>query len=169
MAQSLTNIIVDGQATSINLGSVTLQEISISPMSISSGGEIDVTSMDNDDWRSKAPKKLHEGGEVSFSALYDPAQIGTYLSDVGRNKLIKIIFSTDSSVTGGSANYQYLHFYGWVDSFAPSEISEGEAPTADVTIIVSNQNGVSQDSTGYTQAGSEVGPWFGTTTTTAAP
>jgi hypothetical protein len=167
MAQSLTNILVDGQSTTIDLGSATLQEISISPMSVSSGGEIEVTSMDNDNWRSKAPKKLHEGGEVSFSALYDPAEIGTHLSDVGKNKLIKITFGNDSSVVGGSANYQYLHFYGWVDSFSPSEISEGEAPTADVTIIVSNQNGVATDTTGYTKAGDEVGPWFGTTTTAA--
>ena len=151
MAQNLSTIVTDGHATTIDLGSTTLQEVSISPNSISSGGEIDVTSMDNDDWRTKAPKKLHESGEVSFSAIYDPAQIGTYLSDVGRNKLIKITF----------ANGDTLEFYGWVDSFSPSEISEGEVPTVDVTIIVSNQDGITRSpdvAGGYTQAGDEAAP-----------
>ena len=160
MAQSLTSIIVDGQSTTIDLGNSTLQEITVSPPSISSGGEIDVTSMDNGNWRSKAPKKLHESGEVSFSALYDPAHIGTYLSDVGRNKFITITF----------ANGDTLKFYGWVDSFSPSEISEGEAPTVDVTIIVSNQNGITRSpdvAGGYTQAGDEVGPVWATGTTPA--
>jgi len=131
MAQVLTDIVMDGQSTTISLDSATLQVISLSPPSISSGGEIDVTTMDNADWRTKAPKKLHELGEVSFSALYDPAQIGTHLSGVGVNKSIVITFADATTLT----------FYGWVDSFSPSEISEGEAPTVDVTIIVSNQNG----------------------------
>jgi hypothetical protein len=131
MAQDLANIVVDGHATTISLGSADLQEVSISPPSISSGGEIDVTSMSNTSWRTKAPKQLHELGEVSFSALYDPAKIGTYLTGVGSNQAITITFADAST----------LVFYGWVDSFSPSEISEGEAPTADVTIIVSNQNG----------------------------
>ena len=153
MAQELADIVVDGHGTTISLGNADLQEISVSPPSISSGGAVEVTSMDNDDWRSKAPKKLHEGGEVSFSAYYDPAQIGTYLSDVGRNKLITLTFS----------NGDTLAFYGWVDSFSPSEISEGEAPTVDVTIVVSNQDGVARlpdVAGGYTQAGDEVGPVF---------
>jgi len=131
MAQDLSNIVVDGHATTISLGATTLQEVSISPPSISSGGEIDVTTMQNSAWRTKAPKQLHELGEVSFSALYDPAQIGTYLTGVGVNQAITITFADTST----------LVFYGWVDSFSPSEISEGEAPTADVTIVVSNQNG----------------------------
>jgi len=131
MAQDLANIVMDGQSTTISLGATTLQEVSISPPSVSSGGEIDVTTMQNSAWRTKAPKKLHELGEVSFSALYDPAQIGTYLSGVGSNQAITITFADAST----------LVFYGWVDSFAPSELSEGEAPTVDVTIIVSNQNG----------------------------
>ncbi len=154
--QVLTNIVIDGHSTKIDLGGQTLQEITISPPSIGSGGEIEVSSMDNDNWRSKAPKKLHECGEVSFSALYDPAEIGTYLAGVGVNKLIKITF----------ANGDTLKFYGWVDSFSPSEISEGEAPTVDLTIIVSNQDG--GVAVGY--AGDETAPvWTAGTTTTAAP
>ena len=134
MAQSLTNVVMDGQSTTINIDSATLQVISISPPAISSGGAIEVTTMDNDAWRTKAPKKLHELGEVSFSALYDPAEIGNFLSGstgVGYNQSIVITFADATTLT----------FFGWVDSFSPSEISEGEAPTADVTIIVSNQNG----------------------------
>tara|TARA_R110000851_G_scaffold46656_6_gene113573 strand:+ start:2061 stop:2498 length:438 start_codon:yes stop_codon:yes gene_type:complete len=131
MTQDLANIVVDGHATTISLGSADLQEVSISPPSISSGGEIDTTSMSNAAWRTKAPKQLHELGEVSFSALYDPAKIGTYLAGVGLNQSIVITFADATTLT----------FYGWVDSFSPSEISEGELPTVDVTIVVSNQNG----------------------------
>tara|TARA_R110000765_G_scaffold288759_2_gene384959 strand:+ start:629 stop:1063 length:435 start_codon:yes stop_codon:yes gene_type:complete len=129
--QVLTNIVMDGQSTTISVGSATLQVISISPPAVQSGGEIDVTTMSNGTWRTKSPKKLHELGEVSFSALYDPAQIGTHLTSVGTNQQITITFADATT----------LVFDGWVDSFAPSEISEGEAPTVDVTIIVSNQSG----------------------------
>lgn len=144
MAQDLANIVMDGQSTTISLGSATLQEVSVSPPSITSGGEIDVTTMSNSAWRTKAPKKLHELGEVSFSALYDPAQIGTHLTGVGVNKEVTITFADTTT----------LVFWGWVDSFSPSEISEGEAPTADVTIIISNQNGAG------TTGGAETAPVY---------
>tara|TARA_R110000744_G_scaffold48100_2_gene105435 strand:- start:1145 stop:1594 length:450 start_codon:yes stop_codon:yes gene_type:complete len=136
MTQNLANIVMDGQSTTISIDDDDLQVISMSPPSISSGGEIDVTTMDNVAWRTKAPKKLKELGEISFSALYDPAKIGDFLGTgvdgVGYNKSIVITFADTTTLT----------FWGWVDSFAPSEISEGEAPTVDVTIIVSNHNGV---------------------------
>jgi len=33
-----------------------------------------------------------------------------------------------------------LTFWGWLDGYAPNEMSEGEQPTAEVTVICSNQN-----------------------------
>jgi len=131
MTQVLTGCVVDGKGTQISIGSATLQEVSITPPSIASGGEINVTTHRNGTWRTKSPKILKEFGECSFSAVYDPAQVGSHLINVGVNLLITLTFADTTT----------LAFYGYVDSFSPGEITEGELPTADVTIVVTNQSG----------------------------
>ena len=131
---TLASVVLDGQGTTISLGGNTLQEVSITPPALNGGGEINVTTHRNSAYRTKAPKKLTELGEVSFSAIYDPAEWNAALSDINNNQQITVTF----------ANGDTLQFYGFVDSFAPAEISEGEIPTVDVTIIVSNQDGADQ-------------------------
>lgn len=144
MTQVLTGCVVDGKGTQISLGGATLQEVSITPPSIASGGEINVTTHRNGTWRTKSPKILKEFGECSFSAVYDPAQVGTMLTSVGDNQQITVTF----------ANSDTLVFYGYIDSFSPGEITEGELPTADVTIVVTNQDGEAN------APGSETAPVF---------
>ena len=46
------------------------------------------------------------------------------------NQEITITFADDSTIV----------FWGWIDVFAPGEVAEGAQPTADLTIIPSNQN-----------------------------
>lgn len=144
MTQNLAGCVVDGKGTQISLGSNSLQEVSITPPSISSGGEINTTTHRNGTWRTKSPKILKEFGEVSFSAVYDPAQVGTMLTSVGTNQEITVTFADSTT----------LVFYGYIDSFSPGEITEGELPTADVTIIPTLQDGTAS------APGSETAPTF---------
>ena len=125
----------DGFSTTIafaDLANVKLYEKTVTPPGVSGGGENDTTTMLNTAWRTKAPKKLKSLDESSFTAAYDPAVYDEIVgaNGVNNNQLITITFADGST----------LAFWGWIDNFAPNEIVEGEQPTAEVTIICSNQN-----------------------------
>lgn len=131
----------DGFKTLISLGGTNLWEKSVTPPAMEGGGEVDTTTMRNTNWRTKNPKKLKTMGESSFTAAYDPAAYNTLLAQVNVNQLITVTFPNNAT----------LRFWGWLDSFAPGELVEGEQPTADCTIICSNQNA----------SGVEVAPLYG--------
>lgn len=123
-------LMTDGFPTTIDIAGATLCEISVTPPGIEGGGENEFTCMTNVEWRTKFPKKLKSLTEASFSAYYDPATYDTILSQILINQLITITFPDSST----------LAFWGWIESFIPGEISEGEPPEAEVTIIPSNLN-----------------------------
>ena len=122
----------DGAKTTISIGGYsTLYPTGITPPTMEGGGEIDVTSLKNTTMRTRAPKVLKDLGECSFSAQYDPAALATLYGIINTNQSIIITFADDATIT----------FYGWVDSVSAGELTEGEAPTVDVTIITSNNDG----------------------------
>jgi hypothetical protein len=97
---------------------------------ISGGGAIDTTTMLNTTYRTQSPKSLislTDGGAV---AAYDPAVYDEILAMV----------NTNQQITATISNGDTLVFWGWIDEFAPAALVEGEQPTADLTIIPSNQN-----------------------------
>lgn len=120
----------DGYQTLISIGGTNFWEKSVTPPSIEGGGEVDTTTMHNVTWRTKNPKKLKTMGECSFTAAYDPAVYDSIVGLINSNQLITVTFPDGSTVA----------FWGWLDSFTPGESVEGEQPTADCTIICSNQN-----------------------------
>ena len=145
MAQDLSNITMDGLGAQVSLGSATLQEVSITPPSTQGGGALEVTTHRNSAYRTKAPKKLKDLGELTFSCIYDPAEWNsTGITDLNNNQQITVTFPDTST----------LVFYGFVDSFAPGEITPGELPTAEITVIVTNQDGSGQT------GGSETAPVY---------
>lgn len=127
-------IIEDGFPTTIDLAGagVTFFERSITPPGYAGGGENDVTTMRNIALRTRAPKKLKTLTEMSTTVLYDAAIFGStaIFAEINVNQLITITWpETDT-----------LAMWGWIDAFEPGEVVEGEAPTADITIIFSNRN-----------------------------
>ena len=124
----------DGFATLIEFDAdsdVQMWEKEVTPPGVSGGGENDTSTMRNTTWRTKAPKGLISLSEASLSVAYDPAVFDEIVLMVNVNQLITITFPDSST----------LAFWGWIDEFSPGALSEGEQPTADVTIIPSNQNG----------------------------
>lgn len=123
----------DGYQTLISFANdtdVQLREKEVTPPGIAAGGEIDVTTMQNTTWRTRAPKALKTLTNVSLSVAYDPALYDEIVAMAGSNQLITITFP----------DAQTLAFWGWIDEFTPNANVEGEQPTADITIIPSNQN-----------------------------
>lgn len=123
----------DGHSTRVSFAdypSVAFYEKTVTPPGVDGGGENDTTTMLNTTWRTKAPKQLKTLTEASLTVAYDPAVYTTIVSMVNVNQLITVTFSDGSTVA----------FWGWLNTFTPNEITEGEQPTAEVTLIPSNQN-----------------------------
>jgi len=133
----MTARIDDGHSTTIAFSAsasgieLYMSEKEVTPPGMSMGGENDTTTMRNTTWRTKAPKQLKTLTPCTVSVAFDP-EIYDEMADLsGTNQLITITFPDDST----------LAFWGWIDEFTFGNIVEGEQPTADVTIIPSNQNG----------------------------
>ena len=127
----------DGHSTTISftaegsgLMGVAMYEKEVTPPGIQGGGPNDTTTMRNTTWRTRSPKTLKTLSEATIVIAYDPDLYTQLNALVNVNQEIQITFP-DSSV---------LTFWGWIDEFSPNPIVEGEQPTADVTVICSNQN-----------------------------
>lgn len=123
----------DGFSTTISFesnASVLFYEKTVTPPGIEGGGEIDTTTMRNTAWRTKAAKQLKSLTNASITVAYDPEVYDDILEMIQINQEITITFPDAST----------LVFYGWIDTFAPGALTEGEQPTAEITIIPSNQD-----------------------------
>jgi len=124
----------DGFATLITFdedSDVQLWEKEVSPPGVSGGGANDTTTMQNTAWRTMSPKQLKTLTPSSLVAAYDPAVYDEIVTMCNVNQQITVTFPDSST----------LVFWGWIDEFTPNRIVEGEQPTAEVTIVPSNQNG----------------------------
>lgn len=123
----------DGHPTTIDFSLnpvVHFYEKSVTPPGIAAGGANDTTTMRNIKLRTKAPKKLVSMKDMVATVSYDPAFFNDVQDMVGINQLITVTFADGST----------LQFWGWLDDFSPGPSVEGAQPTADVTIIASNQD-----------------------------
>lgn len=126
-------IMTDGYKTTISFAAdptVLFEEVTVTPPGVQGGGAIDQTNMHNTDYRTSAPKALMTLSDGGAAVHYDPATYDEILALVNVNNLITITWPDGAT----------LAFWGWLDSFAPGELSEGEKPTASLTIIPSNLN-----------------------------
>jgi hypothetical protein len=126
-------IMEDGFSTKyvFSTPAVTLyEEKTVTPPGIDGGGPTDTTTMHNTAWRTQGPKKLKSLAEASATVAYDPAVLPEIVAAVNVNQEMEIQFPDGSSWT----------FWGYLGSFEPGENTEGEQPTADITIIPTNRN-----------------------------
>jgi hypothetical protein len=128
--------LMDGFKTLITFASaptVKFYEKRITPPGASMGGPNDTTTMRNTAWRTRQPKKLKTLDNATATVSWDPIVYSTVV-----NTLLGLVDSITITFPDGST----LQFYGWLDEFRPNEITEGEQPTATVTICPSNQTAV---------------------------
>jgi len=126
----------DGHSTTIEFGtndSVLFWEKEVTPPGVEGGGANDTTTMLNETYRTKSPKKLISLTDMSLVVAYDPAVYDDIISMINVNQLVTVTFPADDT----------LAFYGWLDTFTPNAVVEGEQPTANITIIPSNQESAS--------------------------
>lgn len=123
----------DGFKTTISFAlqpAVKFWEKEVTPPSLQGGGATATSTMRNNLLRTFAPKKLITMGESSATCAWDPAVYPQLLTMINKNQLITVTFPDGDTVA----------FWGWLDDFTPGPNVEGEQPTADITVICSNQN-----------------------------
>ena len=136
----------DGHPTKITFSKdgsgsgITFWEKSVTPPGVDGGGENDTTTMHNVKYRTRSPKKLITMTAMSMVCAYDPVVYEDIMDSINVNQQITVEFPDGSTVT----------FWGWLNSFVPGDVAEGEQPTATVEIIPSNQN----------DDGAEMGPTY---------
>jgi len=136
----MSQILTDGFPTTITFTSSSLEsgniqceimeELDLTPPGISGGGPNDTTSMRNEVWRTRHPKKLKTLTPCTVTVKYDPELFDEMRKMVNDNQELTILFSDSSS----------LVFWGWVDTFTPNACTEGEQPTATIVIEPSNMD-----------------------------
>jgi hypothetical protein len=124
----------DGFSTTISLtgANTTFWEKSVTPPGLDGGGSIDTTTMRNTAWRTFAPKSLVTMSEMSLTVAYDSSKVAD-ITDLNVNQQIVVTFPDASTLT----------FWGFVNTFAPGELAEGEQPEAEITIIPTNRDNAS--------------------------
>lgn len=128
----------DGFSTTIELENnpvIKLYERQVTPPGVSAGGAIAITTMRNLAWRTNSPKKLKTLSPWSAVCAYATSAIYTAaVAQIGINQRLTISFADGSS----------LRIWGWLEEVSPAAFTEGEQPTATVTIHPSlhDNNGV---------------------------
>jgi hypothetical protein len=117
----------DGFSTIItleNLPTVKLYEKEVTPPGITSGGPIETTTMRTTVWRTNAPRQLKSLSPVSATVAFATEVVPQMVAQVGVNQLITVTFPDGSTI----------EFYGWIEEFTPAAFTEGEQPTATLTV-----------------------------------
>lgn len=116
------------------LPDVPFREKTVTPPQLDSAGVIDITTMRTQLLREKKPKKLLDTGTMSCEIQWDPViydTIGNIATRVlGKNGLIRIEFPDGAMI----------NFFGWVASFKPGALKEGEFAGATIDVQCSHRD-----------------------------
>jgi len=121
----------DGFSTIItlaNIPTVKLYEKEVTPPGITAGGPIDTTTMRNLTWRTMSPRALKSLTPVSATVAFATESIPIVMGQIKNNQLITVTFPDQST----------LVFWGWLEEFTIGAMTEGEQPTATISINPGN-------------------------------
>ncbi len=104
----------------------TVNAVSITPPAWDGGDAIDITTLGNQEFRTKMAQTLKDIGECSFDCHYDPS----VFAGAPINK--------DATIVISIPNWGALTFYGYLRSLTPGSMEVGAAPTMSGTITVTN-------------------------------
>lgn len=105
--------------------------ISVTPIGYDGRGPIDETTMDNIAVVTKDPKALFDVTNATLVVAYDPQVYSSLVGSLNVNQLITFTFPDSST----------LAIRGYINEFRPNELTEGNRPTANITIVSTNHTG----------------------------
>lgn len=107
---------------------ISFWEKTVKPFGLDGGDAIDLVTMFNTTYRTKAPRQLVDLTECSGTAAYDPKVLP---------QLIALI-NVNGWITLHHPNGDTWDFVGYLKAFDPPEHQEGEFPVASFTIVPTN-------------------------------
>lgn len=113
---------------------VSLWEKAVKPPGIDGGDPIDTSTMFNTVYRTMASRSLKTLTPMNFKAAYDPAVYPQLIELINAEGAITVHFPDGSK----------LDFYGYLKSFEPDELVEGQQPEASVMIVPTNADPVTR-------------------------
>jgi hypothetical protein len=122
----------DGYQTLVTFGrdaNINLWEKSVTPPGYEGGDAIDDTTMHNTTYRTFGPRNLITLTETTFTCMYDPDAYTDILNN---------LLNQEDTITVSFPDGSTLAFFGYLKSFIPSELVEGETPEAEITIQPTN-------------------------------
>lgn len=148
--------IEDGYQTLIAFAAdpnVSLWEKTVKPPGMDGGDEIDITTMHNIDYRTRASRALKTLTNTTFTAAYDPGVYDQLLALINVEGAITIYFPNDD----------ILNFYGFLKNAEPSEHTEGEFPEMSCEIVPTNRDPIvgNEEPANYITAAGTDEPFLG--------
>lgn len=126
---------------------ISFWEKAVTPLPVVLDDAIDITTMHNDTWKTKAAPALADTGEVTCTVAYDPDVYNQIIAILGDSTEITIHLPDDST----------LSFWGYLSKFEPAELVNGTFPEATITIVPTNY-----DRTNATEEAPVLTPTVGT-------
>lgn len=118
----------DGFSTKIAFAAdsnISFWEKSVKPFGLMGGDPIDVTTMFNSVYRTKALRQLKDGSTISGTAAYDPAVLD----------MIIALINVNGWLTIHHPNGDTWDVVGGLTVFEPPEHQEGEFPLASFEVV----------------------------------
>lgn len=141
----------EGHGTIITFGNadtLSIWEVETQPPGIDGGDPVVTTTHRNTTWDTFNPRVLKTLTPANCTGAYASDKLANIMQQINRNQVITVTFRTGASIA----------FYGYLRSFTPEPLVEGQQPRASFVVQPTNQN----------TSNAETAPTFGTTSTTAA-
>lgn len=125
--------LTDGHSTKIAFAAdpdVSFWEMSVKPPGIDGGDAVQTTTMHNTTWRTMASRQLKTLTECTGEAAYDPNVVNN----------VNALINVETSITVRFPDGSTLDFYGFLKSVEFNDITEGNMPTLNYTIVPTNQD-----------------------------
>lgn len=112
----------------------SLWEKVVTPPGMEGGDAIDITTQHNTAWRTFAPRKLKQMSESQFTAGYDPNFYSQGLSLLNQRDTVTVTFPDGSTIAA----------YGYLKTFTPNGMQDGEFPEATCMVVITNYDHVNK-------------------------
>jgi len=132
----------EGTSVTLTIGSLSPCYISISGIGFVDVGKIDVTCLNNTEFKTFQPAKLKEVADISFTAFAKIDEYDAIEAEIQQNQSMTITVASVGAIT----------FYGYLAAFEVQEAGVGEALTATGNIVVTNLNGSTETGPSYSAA-----------------
>ncbi len=120
---------------------VTFAEIELTTPSVETK-EIMQTTQRNSRVQTKWPALLYDTGKCTVKVAYDPLAYNAILAimtlEINRVRNFTVTFP--NSGTPSAPMFKTISFYAFLSSFKPDAMKEGERPTAEIEITLTNMN-----------------------------